>query len=493
MAELRAPQTDGEVLALPGFDQVPRLVRENRRRIEHAAARVRIAGRPLGDLRQLARREALALANSPDRSDSPDRSAAGLDPDAPLLLSGHQPELSHPGVWVKNFALNALASKLGGVPLFLIADSDTLKSPVLRVPSFDGNEPRSARLQPLAFDAETGEVPYEDRRVIDPERFLSLPARAAELWKNWGYEPLLPRVWPRLAPSGRTLGELFTALRRDRERAWGCLNRELGVSRLSQTESFRRFAAHILSDLSRFRAVYNAAIRSYRRANRVRSRHHPAPELAEGEAPFWVRTASGRRERATGTSDLASLRPRALTLTLFARLVLGDLFIHGIGGGKYDEVTDAICRDYFGIEPPAYLVLSGTLYLPLPVFTATADELNHARRLVRDLHWNPQRHLPQGPDRDAVVCAWVNRKQELVSSEPPKCLHSARRRWYRELRAATERLRSVVAEQLRRAEAEANRLRDEVRANAVLRRRDYAWVLYPEDRLGRFLQRLLRL
>ncbi len=490
MAELRAPLADGEVLALPGFHEVPRLVRENRRRIEHAATRVRIAGRPLRDLRQLARREALVLA---DCLDPADRSAADLEPDAPLLLSGHQPELSHPGVWVKNFALNTLARKLDGIPLFLVADSDTLKSPVLRIPSFDENEPRSARLQPLAFDADTGEVPYEDRRVIDPERFLSFPARAAELWKNWGYEPLLPRVWPRLAPAGRTLGELFTALRRDRERAWGCLNRELSVSRLSQTESFRRFAAHILSDLSRFRAVYNDAIRSYRRANRVRSRHHPAPELAEGEAPFWVRTANGRRERATGASDPAGLRPRALTLTLFARLLLGDLFIHGIGGGKYDEVTDAIARDYFGVEPPAYLILTATLYPPLPVFRATADELNHARRLVRDLHWNPQRHLPAGPDRDAAVCAWVNRKQELVSSEPPKSLHSARRTWYQQLRAVTERLRSVVAEQLRRAEAEANRLRDEVRANAVLRRRDCAWVLYPEDRLGPFLQRVLHM
>ena len=61
-----------------------------------------------------------------------------------------------------------------------------------------------------------------------------------------------------------------------------------------------------------------------------------------------------RRERASADSDVNNLRPRALTLTLFARLCLGDFFIHGIGGGKYDEVTDAIIRDYFGVEPPAY-------------------------------------------------------------------------------------------------------------------------------------------
>src|SRR5207244_11160094 len=66
---------------------------------------------------------------------------------------------------------------------------------------------------------------------------------------------------------------------------------------------------------------------------------------------------------ATPASDVRQLRPRALTLTLFARVCLGDFFIHGIGGGKYDEVTDVIIRDYFGLDPPAYQVLSATLHL----------------------------------------------------------------------------------------------------------------------------------
>ena len=88
-------------------------------------------------------------------------------------------------------------------------------------------------------------------------------------------------------------------MRRERERAWGCDNLELPVSRLSQTEAFALFAKHLLGDLPRFREVYNAAVRAYRAANGIRSANHPAPDLAEGEEPFWVRTASGRRERAT--------------------------------------------------------------------------------------------------------------------------------------------------------------------------------------------------
>ena len=60
------------------------------------------------------------------------------------------------------------------------------------------------------------------------------------------------------------------------------------------------------------------------------------------------------------------IRPRALITTMYARLFLSDLFIHGIGGAKYDELTDAIIRRFFGIEPPAYMTVTGTVRLPIP-------------------------------------------------------------------------------------------------------------------------------
>jgi hypothetical protein len=471
----RAPAADGAVLAEPGFDALPALVEANRTRLDRAD--VTIGGLPLRELRALARREVLEPASDLFR---------GRD-DAPLLLAGHQPELSHPGVWVKNFALNGLARRLGGVPLNLVVDNDTLKSTSLRFPTFRDRDPRSVRLESVAFDTFAGEVPYEERAVRDAEVFRSFARRAAPLWANWGYEPLLARHWA----SGPTVGGAFVAMRCAAERAWGCRNVELSVSRLSQTAAFGRFAAHIVSDLSRFRGVYNAAVRAYRLANGVRSANHPAPELADGEAPFWARAASGRRERATRTSDVGALRPRALTLTLFARVCLGDFFIHGIGGGKYDEVTDAIIRDYFGVEPPAYQVLSATLHLPLPGFPSTAADLDRAERLVRDLRWNPQRHLTPTHRADPAVTALVGEHAALAASEPPPGAHAARQAWFRALQRVAERLRPVVADQVPGAEAELARVRSEVNANAVLRRRDYSWVLYPEDTLRPFLQRFL--
>lgn len=509
--QYRAPTANGAVLAEPNFEALPALVEANRRLLDRTD--VIVGGLSLRELRALARREVLELAHEVSR----DRPGAGQPPlesvvgplpagrgslDAPLLLAGHQPELSHPGVWVKNFALNGLARKLGGIPLHLVVDNDTLKSTSLHFPTFRDRDPHSVRMESLAFDTFSGEVPYEDRPVEDWVRFGSFARTFAQHFRPdvrsaWPYEPLLWGAWPRkvIQDSGNKLplGERFTALRRTYEREWGCENLELPVSRLSQTEAFAHFAKHILADLPRFREVYNAAIHAYREANGIRSANHPAPDLAEGEAPFWVRTANGRRERATPASDVHSLRPRALTLTLFARVCLGDFFIHGIGGGKYDEVTDAIIRDYFGIEPPAYQVLSATLHLPLPGFPSTADNLKHAERHVRDLHWNPQRHLSEDQRANPEVKALVETHASLAANEPPYAEHAARRAWFRSLHAITERLRPLVAVFVPDAEAEMARVRSEVEANAILQRRDYPWVLYPEETLRPFLERIRNL
>jgi hypothetical protein len=58
------------------------------------------------------------------------------------------------------------------------------------------------------------------------------------------------------------------------------------------------------------------------------------------------------------------ITPRALTLTLFFRLLIVDQFIHGIGGARYDRVTDAVINDFFGLTPPRFCVTTATLLPP---------------------------------------------------------------------------------------------------------------------------------
>ncbi len=528
---LRAPAADGAVLAEPPLATVGAVLADNRRLLDCATST--LLGRPWPELRRQARRAVLDAATaylSQAGEPVPD-----VDRDA-VVMAGHQPELFHPGVWVKNFALQGLARVHGLVPVNLVVDNDTNKSSLLKIPAHGvGFLPRRGvgrleylpqvvpHVQSVSFDHWASEVPYEERTIRDEELFASLPERAAPFFRDWPYQPLLPVFWEEARRQARRtplLGERLAAARRAWERRWGCHNLEVPVSAVCRTEPFAWFAAHLLGELPHFHATYNAVVNDYRRANDIHSRNHPVPDLARQgdwlEAPFWAwRSGQERRGRLlarrhadrialrVGTEEWPTLpaaepqqtvaalreleqhglkiRSRALTNTLFARLFLCDLFIHGIGGGKYDELTDEISRRFYGAEPPRFLVLSATLLLPLPRPPAAPADAHQAERQLRDLYWNPQRHLVGAV---AAATALAERQRGLAAQTAATRQERAER--FRTLRQVGEQLRPFVAREVEVAQARLERLQAELRLREVLGRRDYSFCLYPEAELRAF-------
>ncbi len=131
---LRAPSTDGGLLAAPPLDEIGPLLDENIRRL--SSWEYDFQGRSVSSIRDLVRRELTAEArrflNSWGVSDSAEGGGESGNPPGPFIVTGHQPELFHPGVWVKNFAAAALARQRGGVALNLIVDDDIPKSAAIR-------------------------------------------------------------------------------------------------------------------------------------------------------------------------------------------------------------------------------------------------------------------------------------------------------------------------------------------------------------------------
>jgi hypothetical protein len=183
------------------------------------------------------------------------------------------------------------------------------------------------------------------------------------------------------------------------------------------------------------------------------------------------------------------VRSRALTNTLYARLFLADLFIHGIGGGKYDELTDAIVRQFYGCEPPGYLVLSATLLLPLPAFSAQRDCREKLIGDLRDVHCNPQRHLVDGAKSPARAHELIEQKRAWIAR--PAANARERRERFDVLRSLTDQLRPFVADQESSLQQALARCERELQANAILQNREYAFCLYPESLLRPFCTRFL--
>ncbi|MBV8315238.1 MAG: hypothetical protein JOZ53_09895, partial [Planctomycetaceae bacterium] len=273
---LRAPFGDGALLADPPLGAVGAHLAKNLDRLsrwDHD-----FQGRRVRWLRPLARRQALEKARGY-------LGRSGLDvpllPDAsaPLVIAGHQPELYHPGVWVKNFATAAIAQARGGAGLNLIVDNDLAKLPAIRVPRLhDGG----IQIQHVAYDEWGGDVPYEDLDVRNESFFATFDDRVRRTLAGAVADPMIEDYWPRVLrhrEGDPRLGLRLARARRELEASWGVRNFEVPLGDLCENEAFLWFVAHLLAQLPRFQKVHNDALSRYRALYGIRSKNHPVAAL----------------------------------------------------------------------------------------------------------------------------------------------------------------------------------------------------------------------
>lgn len=379
-ADWKAPAEDGRVLLWPEPDELLRDAEENQRQFSSADS-VLIQGEPLPELRRGLR----AWVGHSDNKQ-------------PLLAMGHQSELYHAGVWAKNALIDAVAARLGGRAYQFAVDTDEPKHLKLKWPCGS---------MALADDV----TPAEWAGLLAAPSPAQL-ARVAEAFgrgaAGWDFRPLVPEFLSslrRLSLESPNLPTALTNAMHGLDWSLGLRHDALLFSPLCQSEPYLLFAYHVLARADVFAGDYNAALDGYRREHRVRTPGRPMPNLkvspGECEVPFWLDSiGSGTRTRAavmrrsgqwvlgapngaeielqagaaasTALNQLAAwlrdnelrLAPRALTLTTVLRLLLADQFVHGIGGGRYDQVADRLIERHFGLVPPRYAVTTATLYFP---------------------------------------------------------------------------------------------------------------------------------
>ena len=528
---IRVPREDRALLSVPPLESAFESVERNRRQFQ--ASHCTLHGRPLSELRQSARVEVQTLAV---------RYTSGLlkrelpnPTDLPLIVAGHQPELFHVGVWAKNFALAGLAKRSNAAALNLIIDNDTLNDSSIRCPVGRRELPTTVR---VPFDTGHPVQPWQEAVIHEPLVFEQFGANVRDLiQRDWQFEPLASTAWSAAVEQARVspqLSDALTAARAHVERRWGLKNLELPMSQLCETDSFLWFASHLLMRLPELHAIYNETVADYRHRYRIRNRMQPVPDLESQngwcEAPFWIwQRGDQQRDRLfarrngpycelrneksivarlpltnigpldgaiTALRELHSngyrLRTRALTTTLFARVCLADLFIHGIGGAKYDEMTDQLCERLFGLPAPRFLLVSATLYLPMGgPFPSTDADKNQVLHQIRDLIYNPERHLADVNGLEMLK----SRKAEILNAadelQKSGQLHGhLTQQQHRQLLEIRGQLLAKTHEVRDRYENRRTTILTELNANKLLKNRDYSFLLYPEQLVHDFLMPL---
>jgi len=489
---LQTPPHDGDILIEPGPAHWPAMIEAGRRiQIDH----VRLAGVEAAQLR------------------AQTRQALWKSGDLPAILCGHQPAFIHPGVWAKSVVVAQFSERHDLAGGELVVDNDAPHSSGLTVPAAgpDG----LVRIHNFTWEADLAGAAYEGRPALSAQVVEATAQQLSHLLGEAFGQSALPDYLEgsRQAQGGDIVAQHLAG----RSRIDRPLGAQLRAIRVSDVFG-GAFVADLLLNADRFAAVYNSALKEYRTAHQVRSADRPLPDLGRRgdqiETALWIYQPGQRRCRLwvsrqgdaiclladqslagrIGVQELTRdpdaalaglgpwlVRPRALTLTLWARLLACDLFVHGIGGAKYDRVTDRIFRRYYGFEPPPLACVSATLQLPLPRHPQAETEQRAARQRRRDLLFNPHRYVADLP------AAVMERRRALIDESGRLRANRAsrpdRRRVFLELRqlnAELARTQPAVQEQLDAAVA---MLADQYRSHLLASGRQYFYALQPRQRL----------
>lgn len=452
--DLTLPNRHGEVLVWPDRQTIFEM--PGRNHILTAAQCLHFFGRDLAAWRKITRYELIGQAIEYNQRWG--LSLPDLDEEGPLVMTGHQACWFHCGILAKYILACWLARMHYGVVLNLVVDQDLPGPLALQIPDI-----AAARINTPTLNAVDPERPMEQQPAPAPEEVMRWRNGLVQIINSGQFVEQGVRMLDLLTEAERQAGSLTELMvlinhkaAEDRGLTW--LN--IPVSQMAESTGFLVFLSDCLRRPRETAQAYNEALREYRRCYGLRSRRHPVPDLLLAteptekiELPFWCLTAQGKRaglfirtgkngielfagrENAGRLSpdDLSSadrlkdalasrnsrIRPRALALTLFTRLFLGDVFIHGVGGAYYDQITDAWLSRMYPLDPPAYACASATMHIApekYPPITQLETKLRQISRARRDCAYNPQRYLTGRQRRRPEIRELMDRRQEAIEN-----------------------------------------------------------------------------
>ncbi|MEM9083603.1 MAG: hypothetical protein AAGB34_08410, partial [Planctomycetota bacterium] len=200
------------------------------------------------------------------------RAAAGLPTDRPIIASGHQPALWHPGIVAKVFAMDELCKQIDASPLWVVVDTDDVHPDTMDTPVRTDGSQIKLEQRSLSASCEKPCVDPRDRPFV-PDELLGEDIKAT------------------LANASRSRSAAEQVTRA----AFGLLGATaefITVSSLAQTKAWQSIMDVVRQDAEPLALAYNAAIRAHPEAGLTMLDEHP---LLGWEIPLWHLDTEGRR------------------------------------------------------------------------------------------------------------------------------------------------------------------------------------------------------
>ncbi|MBA3062364.1 MAG: hypothetical protein FP833_05345 [Atribacteria sp.] len=467
----KVPQNK-QIFFSPSADKMGSLLEENKKIFSQYS--FTILNQPFREVRENCRKEVIRRALKFSKKFDPDIEEKINPAYQYIIQTGHQPVFFHPGIWIKNIFLNELLKSPlleKSLGLNIILDNDICKDLNLSLPALSSNGNLIVEEISFLSSTLTSNLPFEEYPCPSLELITKftrdvihglkpLESENKDILNNFKNFTRCLENSSRFCSQNykeSNLGEFLSLARRFYEQEIEPAYLEIPFSQICDSDEFLSFFLEIIKNIKSFSEIYNKKLDEYRKLFKIRNRAHPSPNLMIKEnfieVPFWIWREGDQRGKIfilneeeknylyndsygkiflieeDGFKSLFSLktllkerglkiRPKALLLTLYNRLFISDLFIHGLGGAKYDLVTDEIIREFLKVEPPHFLVASCTLYLNFKSSPSASDfKISTLKKEIRDLEFNPQRYIDELPltkKEKNQIGELVEKKTELI-------------------------------------------------------------------------------
>ena len=245
-------------------------------------------------------------------------------------MVGHQPAFFHPGILAKFIAASRLARQVDGVVVFLVVDHHI------------------GDVGAIETCIQSGHLQIEMKQIWKVDSIIALKDQSrAEILDT--FEPFSSAL---RNASGSNVAMQFGNALVALMKPYAQVDYVVPASALLESSFGQSMIDNMQQEPNRCIDAYNNAIAMFP--------HVGIALLEQGELPLW----QGKTNEAY-TDCSMDPRPRALLLTLLARLVASDLFVHGMGGFLYDECMENWCKTWLGLQPCTGVMATATLQLPM--------------------------------------------------------------------------------------------------------------------------------
>lgn len=394
------------------------------------------------------------------------------------VVTAHQPGFWHPGIWIKTLLLNRI-SRNGRL---ILLDFDITSKEKVTIPQII-----QQRVSLYSFNPFNKKIWYNNR--VNADEFVAMVQERIRGFDiiSHNFEKNKLHV-----PKTDDAIDFYNLWRANLE--GGVNYKTVRYSSLLKTDEYAEFINVIRQRGDALFEIYNEELVKYRKKYKIRG-ENPFKLMevrgAKKELPLWFIEQDERYPvfwenkkfyyEKGEIKNYEKIYPRGPLITLFIRAFVADIFIHGVSGFNYDEITENIANQFWGIKLCPKVGISATVFLNFDNY----PDFFKIEKAIRKIEEEKKNYVKMPVDgmkelieqRDSII-------KRINDAEDKKSL-------YKKLKIIKRQIEDKARPYIEKLDREKEKLMEILATKQVYCFREYPYFLYTYEQLAEIFDRSL--